>query len=103
MITLKDAIANCKETYFVKLVINNKFTLFNCQKEKMFDKYEYEYLEGFENMLVDVKIDYTHRGYKTYCIYAFDIAFEKRCLYLENLWYDKNNNFLTKREVGIWR
>lgn len=89
MITLRDLLKRTKKSYFIKIIVNNKFYLFNCYKSKMEEHEHYNYIDGYLSLLVDRYIlNDEHRGYKTLIIYITSGMLEKKCLRLENLWYD---------------
>ena len=98
---LNDLLKRIKKSYFVKIIVNNKFYLFNCYREKMNDHIHSTYIDGFE----DIKVDYyitndEHGGHKTVKIYINDDTLEEHCLYIENLWYD--DRLKRKEEYLCW-
>lgn len=95
MITLDKALLMCKPSWYVKIIVNKKFYLFGCIKKVMSDNKDYDYIKGFEGVMVDyIKKDYSVRGNHTFKIYITSFELEKRSLSLENMWYDENDKYL---------
>ena len=45
--TLEEKIKALKPSRYVKVIVNNKFSLFNCIKTRMKDSEHMEYMQGF--------------------------------------------------------
>ena len=90
--TLKESMNECKNSWFLRIVVNNKFMLFDRNKEKIGEHIHLDYIKGFENTPVDYTTkDYAHKGYITYTIYVTSPMLELQALKKENIWYDNNN------------
>ena len=100
--TLDETLKNIKPSIYITIVVNNKFTLFNCIKGKMIGKDHMEYIRGFENIEVVRFVKTIKYSYNSIILYVQSQTLEERCLQLENMWYNQNNTFMNKREVLIW-
>lgn len=97
--TLREVLKKSKKSYFIKIVVNNKFYLFNCYKSKMKDHLHSTYIEGYEDSKINnYIINDEHGGHKTVKIYIDNDFLEGRCLYYENLWYNDNS----RKEEDVW-
>ena len=50
--TLEEHIKKIKPSVYIKVIVNGKFTLFNCVKSKMKEREHMNYIEGFMNLPV---------------------------------------------------
>ena len=100
--TLEEHLKKVKPSIYVTIVVNNKFTLFNCIKGKMKSKEHMEYIRGFENIeVVEYRKSFRY-SYNSIILYVNSQALEDRCLRLENIWYNTNNIFMNRKEALIW-
>lgn len=95
--TLQSVLKEPKQTWYIKIHINNKFWIFGCMKSHMKENDNYNMICGFEDLYVDyTRFDHSYLGNPTFNIYVTSDELEKRCLLLENMWYDTNKKYLKK-------
>lgn len=100
--TLEEHLRKIKPSVYIKIIVNRKFTLFNCVKSKMKEKEHMNYIEGFMTlpvMLIKNTIYCSHNCVK---LYVISKELENRCLMLENIWYDSINVYLNRKGVYGW-
>lgn len=89
--TLEQAINSIKKTYHIKIIVNNKFYLFDCPRYKMDEHKDRLYILGYENEPIDCILNEKRLGYKVQKkIYISNDRLEERCLRFENLWYENH-------------
>lgn len=96
--TLEEALKNIKPSVYISIIVNNKFALFNCVKSKMNEREHIEYIKGFEDLEVKNIKKHLRYSYNCVSIYVESDELENRCLRLENMWYNTNNNFMDRKE-----
>ena len=100
--TLEEHIKKIKPSVYIKVIVNGKFTLFNCVKSKMKEREHMNYIEGFMNLPVLATEKTFYCSYNCIKLYIFSKELENRCLMLENLWYDSTNVYMNRKEVYGW-
>ena len=100
--TLEEHIKKIKPSVYIKVIVNGKFTLFNCLKSKMKEKEHMNYIEGFMTLPVMVTEKTFYCTYNCVKLYVISKELENRCLMLENIWYDSLNVYMKRKEVYGW-
>ena len=100
--TLEEKIKALTPSRYVKVIVNNKFSLFNCIKTRMKDSEHMEYMQGFMRLPVMFTESTYYYTYNCVKLYVHSQALEDRCMMLENLWYDSENKYMNRKEVNVW-